>query len=127
MTETSNAVICDLRSTILTKSLPSPVRSNTFSVQCFQFVFQYDVDLSIQQIYRLSTLPPPASHSLRGFIFSHLIVVVGFTVLINLHEASNPITVPAESIFLPAALEELGAMVYGSDLINALPKVTLDT
>lgn len=34
---------------------------------------------------------------------------------------------PAESIFLPAALEELGAMVYGSDLINALPKVTLDT
>ncbi|KAL6037052.1 hypothetical protein STEG23_030167 [Scotinomys teguina] len=49
-------------------------------------------------------------------------VVAGFTVLINLHEVSNLITVPAENDFLPEAFEELGAMVYSSDFINVLPK-----
>lgn len=105
---------CDLAS--------QPVHSHTLSVRCFQFVFQYDVDLNTQQIYHFGILP---CHSLRGIIFSHLIVVAGFTVLINLHEVSNPAAVPAENDFLPEAFEQLGAMVYSSDLINALPKVTL--
>lgn len=122
MTETSNVVICDF-STALTKSLSQAVCSHTFSGRCFQFVFQYDVDLTIRQIYHFSILP---CHSLGGFIFSHLIVVAGFTVLINLHEVSNPVTVPAENDFLREAFEELGAVVYSSDLINALPEVALD-
>jgi hypothetical protein len=65
----------------------------------------------------------PATHY-EALYFSHLIVVAGFTVLINLQEVSSLVAVPAENGFLPAAFEELGAMVYISHLINALPEVT---
>lgn len=47
-----------------------------FTVRCFQFVFQYDVDSNIWQIYNFSILP---CHSFSGFRFSHLIVVAVFS------------------------------------------------
>lgn len=53
----------------------STLRPRFFIVRCFQFVFQYDVDSNIWQIYNFSILP---CHSFSGFRFPHLIVVAVF-------------------------------------------------
>lgn len=50
----------------------STVQPWCFTVRCFQFVFQYDVDSNIWQIYNFSILP---CHSFSAFRFSHLVVV----------------------------------------------------
>lgn len=104
-TEPSNAVILSfLQSTILTTSLSNPPCDHEFSVRCFQFVFQYDVDSYIWQIYDFSILP---CHSFSSFRFFHLIVVAGFPLFINLHEVSKPSAIQVGNCCLTLSSEAL--------------------